>query len=114
MEKLKELAKVCTDAQRKLVREMIHDAVDYVRAVVVMETAASNIAGLDSDAAKDALATTDRARTVAHDAFIASVNVVNRICDKHEFPRIYTGGDARREYGDFAIALVTEIFTKRS
>lgn len=114
MEKLKELAKVCTDAQRKLICEMIHDAADYVRAVVVMETAASNIAGLDSDAAKDALATTDRARTVAHDAFIAPANVVNRICDKHDFPHIYTGGDARREYGDFAIALVTEIFAKRS
>ena len=114
MEKLKELASVCNDAQRRLIREMIHDAAAYVRAVVVMETAASNIAGLDGDAARDALATTDRARTVVHDAFIASVGVVNRICDKHEIPRVYTGGDTRREYGDFAIALVAEIFAKRS
>ena len=114
MDKIRELAKICTDGQRMLLREMIHDAADYVRAVTVMETAASNIAGLDGDAAKDAIGTTDRARTVAHDAFIASVNVVNRICDKHEFPRIYTGGDARREYGDFALELIGNIFAKRS
>ena len=43
-----------------------------------------------------------------------SVGIVNRICDKHDFPRIYTGGEARREYGDFAIALVSEIFAKRN
>ncbi len=108
------LAKKCNDMESELIEQMIHNAADYVRAVIVMETAASNIASLDADEAREAKQSTDRARTVAHDAFIASVNVVNRICDKHEFPHIYTGGDTRREYGDFAMELVTDIFAKRN
>lgn len=114
MEKIKELTKVCTDLQRKLIRAMILDAAEYVRAVTVMKTAASNIAGLDGEAARDALQASDRERTAAHNAFIASVGAVNRVCDKHGFPPIYTGAETRREYGDFAMAIVSEIFEKRS
>ena len=113
MNKIKELAECCNEMQRRLIKNMIHKAVDYVRAVVVMETAASNIEGLDSADAKELRESTDRARSLAHDAFISSVDVVNRICDKHGVPRIYTGGEHRREYGDFAMELVKDIFANR-
>ena len=114
MNRIKELAECCNEVQRKMIKKMIHDAADYVRTVVVMETAASNIAGLDSADAKEIRESTDRARSMAHDAFISSVNAVNRICDKHGVPHIYTDGAERREYGDFAIMLVDEIFNKRN
>ena len=113
MNRIKELTECCNEVQRKMIKKMIHDAADYVRAVVVMETAASNIEGLDSADAKEIRESTDRARSMAHDAFISSVNAVNRICDKHGVPHIYTGSAERREYGDFAMELVAEIFAKR-
>lgn len=113
MNRIKELAECCNEVQRKMIKKMIHDAADYVRAVVVMETAASNIEGLDSADAKEIRESTDRARSMAHDAFISSVNAVNRICDKHGVPPIYTGSAERREYGDFAMELVEDIFANR-
>ena len=113
MDKIRELVDRCNDMERSLIQDMIHNAADYVRAVTIMETAASNIAGLDADESKEAKQSTDRARSIAHDAFISSVNVVNRICDKHGVPRIYTGGTERRAYGDFAMEIVADIFEKR-
>lgn len=113
MDKIRELSEQCNEMQRKLIKKMIHSAVDYVRAVIVMETAASNIEGLDAEEAKENRESTDRARSMAHDAFISSVDVVNRICDKHGLPHIYNGGEHRRDYGDFALRLVDEIFIKR-
>ncbi len=114
MNRIKELTECCNEVQRKMIKKMIHDAADYVRAVVVMETAASNIEGLDSADAKEIRESTDRARSMAHDAFISSVNAVNRICDKHGVPHIYSGGAERREYGDFAMEIVADIFAKRN
>ncbi len=113
MDKIRELVDRCNDMERSLIQDMLHNAADYVRAVVIMETAASNLIGLDADEAREAKQSTDRARSIAHDAFISSVNVVNRICDKHGVPRMYTGSTERRSYGDFAMELVANIFTKR-
>ena len=113
MDKLRELSEQCNEMQRKLIKKMIHSAIDYVRAVVIMETAASNIEGLDAKEAKENRESADRARTIAHDAFISSVDVVNRLCDKHGLPHIYNGGEHRRDYGDFALRLVDDIFIKR-
>ena len=110
---INDLAKKCNDMECELIEQMIHNAADYVRAVIIMETAASNIASLDSDGTREAKQSTDRARTIAHDAFISSVNIVNRICDKHEFRRIYTDGEDRRDYGEFALRIVRDIFASR-
>ena len=114
MQKLIKLTELCNEIERSMIKRMIHNAAEYVRAVVIMETAACNIAGLDAAEAREAKESTDRARTLAHDAFISSVNSVNRICERRGVPPIYDGGCERREYGDFAIALVDEIFTKRN
>lgn len=113
MNRIKELANQCNDMERSLIQDMLHNATDYVRAVVIMETAASNISGLEADEARETKQSTDRARSIAHDAFISSVNVVNRICDKHGIPRIYAGDTERRAYGDFAMELVADIFVHR-
>lgn len=113
MDKIRELANQSNDMERNLIQDMIHNAADYVRAVVVMETAASNIAELDADEAREAKQSTDKARSIAHDAFASSVNVVNRICDKHNTSRIYTGSAERRAYGGFAMELVADIFANR-
>ena len=56
---------------------------------------------------------TDRTRSNDHNAFISSVDAVNKICDAHGVPRIYTGSTERRAYGDFAMELVADIFAKR-
>lgn len=114
MPKVIELADLCNEIERSMIKRMIHNAAEYVRAVVIMETAACNVAGLDAAEAREAKESTDRARSLAHDAFISSVNSVNRICERRGVPPIYDGGCERREYGDFAIALVDEIFTKRN
>lgn len=78
-----------------------------------METAVRNIEGLDLEDAKELRESTDRARSMAHDVFISSVDVVNRICDKHNMPCIYTVITERRAYGDFAMELVKDIFANR-
>jgi len=44
---------------------------------------------------------------------LSAVDIVNRICAMHNQPALYTGSERRREYGDFALALVTEIFANR-
>lgn len=45
-------------------------------------------------------------------ALIASVNAINGLCDKYGTPRIYSGGTAHREYGDFALMIVMDVLTK--
>lgn len=111
---INDLVKKCNDTERELIEQMIHNAADYVRVVVIIETAVNNIANLDADEAREAKQSTDRARTIVHDAFISSVNIVNRICDKHEFRRIYTDGEDRRDYGEFAYRIVRDIFVSRN
>ena len=111
--RIDDLLKRCDGAERELIEQMIHNAADYVRAVIIMETAASNITERDLEEAREIRQSTDRARSVAHDAFISSVNVVNRICDAHKIRKLYDGAEDRREYGDFAMRLVSDIFSKR-
>ena len=113
MKAIQELAKKCDERERALLSRMITQAGEYVRAVVVMETTTINIKGLDGEEWRDARESTDRSRSSAHDAFISSVNIANRICDKYGVAHIYTGGEDRRCYGDFAMEIVVDIFENR-
>ena len=113
MKAIQELSKKCDERERSLLSRMINQAAEYVKSVVVMETAAINIKGLDSEDWRDARESTDRSRTSAHDAFISLVNIANRICDKYGVTHIYTGSEDRSCYGDFAIKIVAEIFANR-
>ena len=92
---------------------MLNNAADYVRSVVAMEVVAARVADLDPEDFKEESESTDRTRSNDHNAFISSVDAVNKICDAHGVPRIYAGGTERRAYGDFAMELVEDIFEKR-
>jgi hypothetical protein len=92
---------------------MLNNAADYVSSVVVMEVVAAKVQDLDDEDYKDMRESTDRTRSNNHNAFIESVKRVNEICDAHGVARIYNGSDQRREYGDFAMKLVAEVFAGR-
>lgn len=113
LNQIETLAKDCSAEERKLVEKMVFNAVEYVQAVVRMETTARNLIGREREELRDAVSTTDRTRTAVHDGLISSVNIVNRICAKHNLPPVYTGDEERRHYGDFAFGLVEEIFRNR-
>ena len=113
MNRIKELVELCNGAERSRISMMLNNAADYVRSVVAMEVVAARVADLDPEDFREERQSTDRARSNAHDAFISSVDAVNKICDAHGVPRIYTGGAERRAYGDFAMELVSDIFTNR-
>lgn len=113
MKQLNALASLCDTDMRECIEEMLIHAGEYVSAVTAMETKILNFAGRDQQDFREAVAEYDRARTAAHNALISSVDIVNRICAMCGQPPIYTGGSERREYGDFAFALVREIFEAR-
>lgn len=114
MDKIKELVEHCNSAERLRIAMMLNNAAEYVRSVVVMEVVAAKIKDLDTEDFKDQRESTDRTRSNCHNIFIDSVNRVNEICDKHGVSRIYTGGSERRDYGDFAMELVSDIFANRN
>ena len=113
MNKIKELIEICNSIERFRIAMMLNCASDYVRAVANMEIVAANVADLAADEFKEEREATDRVRSAAHNAFIASVDEINKICNAHGVPHVYTGGSARREYGDFAMELVANIFVNR-
>ena len=113
MKRIEALAKECDTEEQELIEEMVIGAVDYVRSVIIMETNARNLRGRKAEEYRDIVTATDRTRTMTHNALIAAVNIVNRICQNHGRPLIYTGDEQRRHYGDFAMELTTEIFGDR-
>ena len=113
MNRIKELIELCNSAERFRIAMMLNNAADYVRAVVVMEVVAARVNDFDPDEYREERESTDRTRSNDHNSFISSVDAVNKICDAHGVPRIYTGGTERRAYGDFAMELVADIFAKR-
>jgi hypothetical protein len=114
MDKIKELVEHFNTAERLRIAMMLNNAAEYVRSVVVMEVVAARIKDLDTEDFKDQRESTDRTRSNCHNIFIDSVNRVNEICDKHGVSRIYTGGSDRRDYGNFAMELVSGIFARRN
>lgn len=112
-EKLEKMKSALSIPEREFVEQMIKSAADYVRQVTIMESVAANFAGRENEEYRVKLSTEDSARTGIHNGLITNVNAVNRMCEKYNLPPIYEGSSARREYGDFAIALVDEIFNAR-
>jgi len=113
LESIHALSRVCDSEEREMIEEMIFAASDYLNAVTVMEVSALNIAGRTGDALRTTVSETDRSRTNVHNKLIICVDAANRICGMHDLPPLYTGGSLRRNYGDFALALVREIFENR-
>lgn len=112
-EQLSSLAAVCNDFERGMLEQMIIAAADYVQAVVVMETKASNYMGRKGTEMQEAVASSDSWRTGRHESLMTKVNIVNRICQNHGHTPLYTGDSQREHYGDFALELVDEIFRQR-
>ena len=114
IEQLSGLAAVCDEDERDIIEKMVSSAAAYINAVTDMKSKSYNFAGRTGEDLRTALERSDRERTNAHNALIAYVNIVNRICTAHNRNPIYVGPtDLRRAYGDFAIQLVGEIFANR-
>lgn len=110
---LNALAQACDTEERELIEAMVLEAADYVQAVIAMETKAANYPGRQGSALREAVAEADSARSKIHDSLMVRVNVVNRICAAHGHAPIYIGDTQRRNYGEFAFGLVSEIFGRR-
>jgi len=114
MSRIAELSNVCDEIECELIEQMVFKAGEYVCAVNEQECKAKNYAKRRGQDLRDVVSEADKTRRSCHNALIASVDIVNRICTAHEFPLLYDGGNERREYADFALRLVEEIFTQRS
>jgi len=55
----------------------------------------------------------DKSRTSTHNALIATITAVNRLCTDRDLPPLYQGENDRRQMGDFALELVNEYFKAR-
>jgi hypothetical protein len=105
-------------------RSMLFDAVesgiknfvDYVNAVYNMETRVA-IAKFRADSPAEyqgIVNELDTGRRYAHEAAIASINMIDRICDKLGVEPVYGGSQDRTEIGDFCGKIVGEYFDGRS
>ena len=113
LERIQMIATACDTSEKSLVEDMLVHCGEYVSAVTAMETVQRNFAGRTGEDFRNAKEETDRMRTTAHNAAIASIKIVNRLCRLHDMPPVYEGPDERRAYGDFAISVVNELFAER-
>jgi hypothetical protein len=63
---------------------------------------------------QDLVTRLDTGRRAAHEGAIASVSMLNRICDMSGVEKVYDGPDDRVAIGDFCGAIVNEFFEDRS
>lgn len=94
-----------------LLEEMIDYAKDYVD--VCSNQSKLSIIVLDEKEIHKRILDLEEPRSLAHNAFIGSVNAVNRACDRINCERIYEGGNHRLDYAEFAINIVNELFKVR-
>ena len=113
MEQLNALTQVCDEDERALIEEMVLNAGDYVQAVISTECKRINYAGREGEGLRKTFSEADSRRTIVHNSLISMVDTVNKLCQLHNLPPIYTGDSQRRHYGDFAQQLVNEIFEER-
>ena len=114
LNQLKELSQVCNDEmQREMIEEMIMETAEYVHVVAHMETLNRNFYGRDSAEKRGVVEAEDHHRSKVHEGMMSSVKSINDLCVRNRLPLIYTGDSERRHYGDFALALVKEIFEER-
>ncbi|MBR6824944.1 MAG: DUF3232 domain-containing protein [Oscillospiraceae bacterium] len=99
--------------EMECVEDMILKAARYVQVVVLMETTARNWIDRSGDELREQVSSADGTRRMTHNSLISATDIVNRLCTNHGLPLIYNGDSVRRHYGDFAIALVAEIFEAR-
>lgn len=113
IERIEMLASAVDVDMQEDVESVVINAGKYVAAVTEMECSVRNMQGLKGQDYRDRVSQTDAARTRAHNAFIDAVNLANRLAESVNAEKIYTGSSERRAYGDFAFAIVKEIFESR-
>lgn len=99
----------------EMVENAMKSALNYVNAVDGMELAMPRImATLDGEDMRRQIEMLDQSRRCAHEAAIAQVSFLNRICNMYGIDAIYTGSlDDRNQIGDFCIDVVKDVFAER-
>lgn len=102
------------DSDLETVEDFINDCGAYVDKVTAMESALA-IARfrMEPEDYRELIIRLDRNRKYAHDALIASVRVINRLCKNYGVSQVYTGPDERIPIADFALEVTAEYFKER-
>lgn len=98
------------------VKSCLDNFVGYTNSVYMAETTMmmNRFRNVDVQEYQEAVSRTDTSRRNAHEAAIASTNMLNRICDSVGVDRVYDGPDDRIAIGDFCGQIVNEFFEDRS
>ena len=102
------------DDDLQAVEEFINDCGRYVEKVTAMEAAISAARfRLEPEDYRQLIMELDRSRKLAHDALIASVRLVNRLCGVYGVQKVYDGPDERIPIAEFAMEVTNEFFKER-
>jgi len=96
-----------------LMGKLIGTANKYIEIVVRQSFLLQINEGTKNQNVLEELANLDKSRSRIHDSLIGQIAIVNRLCEEYELELIYTGGEARRDKGDFALELVSDYFKDR-
>ena len=108
MKQIKELLHECHTGELHAIEDLLLRAVEYVRADAVEQILQLNIAETGHVCSNEEIVRAKRESTVSYNGFVYAVNIVNRICIKHQIPVIYQGKDDCRSYTELAMHLVEE------
>jgi len=98
----------------QIINDFINDCGNYIEKVTGMEAAiATERFRLDPADYRELIVRLDRNRKLAHEALIASVRVVTRLCLAYQVPKVYEGPDERIPIAEFAKEVVDEYFAER-
>ena len=95
------------------VETFIHDCGNYVKKITTMEAELKvSRLRMEADEYRDLVVLFDKNRKIAQDALIASVQLINRLCNHYDVVKIYEG-DKRTPIDDFALEVATEYYKGR-
>lgn len=113
LEKIRVLGRKVSSDDTDLVEDVVKSAQEYVAVVAEMGVIEMNLTYEPGESQRERIQNIDKKRTIIHNKFIDAVNIANRLAESVDAEPIYTGGSARREYGDFAFEIVKELFETR-
>jgi len=103
------------NSELKIIHDFINDCGNYIEKVTAMEAAiATQRFRLEPADYRELIINLDRSRKLAHDALIAMVRVINRLCLAHEVTQVYEGPDERILIAEFAKEVVNNFFDERT
>jgi hypothetical protein len=98
----------------QVVEDFFADCDRYVATVVAMEAAIlTSRDQMTSREYREYISQLDSSRHNAHNALIASVKILGRLCQLYQVEPIYDGPDERVPIAEFAMEVVGEMFLKR-